>query len=141
MKCISIAEAQPDFAKFLAKLRKISQNALFYQKLISKTHYFTSFQTLKRTISTHLLVLSLSKYSLTPLCHPSPHLCRYNQADKADDDPKNPFQCCPEPRAFSSIRRIRETRVLYINRIPLLHIDGIYPNLGLYSLSHHIVAA
>ena len=41
-----------------AKLRKISQNALFYQKLIFKTHYFTSFQTSKRTICTHFYSLS-----------------------------------------------------------------------------------
>ena len=57
-----------------AKLRKISQNALFYQKLIFKTHYFTSFHTSKRTICTRFLfphpssvIPSLSRDLSTPV--------------------------------------------------------------------------
>ena len=53
-------------------------------------------------LTRHLPVLSLSKYSLTntkKACSPPQRADLHcnDQADKADENPKNPFQCCPEP--------------------------------------------
>ena len=62
-------------------------------------------------------------------------LCRNNQADKADEYPKYPFQ-----RRYESIllvRRIREIRVLYKHRVSLLHIDGVPLNCQPFIMDFH----
>ena len=70
------------------------------------------------------------------LCLPmQTELCRNNQADKADEYPKYPFQ-----RRYESIllvRRIREIRVLYKHRVSLLHIDGVPLNCQPFIMDLH----